>query len=137
MSLSTLIDKIMGKQQERERVRAADFRCIVQQIAAGEEPDADRVDAVLREAGKTPDDLRVAVEKLQRRRELKAKLDSMPKLVAQRRDVERKMADANRILEQAEQRHLEETAPLEARRSTSGPPSVRAPSCGTAARTRP
>jgi hypothetical protein len=38
MSLSTLIDKIMGKQQERERVRAADFRGIVQQIAAGEEP---------------------------------------------------------------------------------------------------
>ena len=41
--------------------------------------------------------------------------DCMPKLVAQRRDVERKMADANRIPEQAEQRHLEETAPLEAR----------------------
>ena len=40
MSLTTLIDKIMGKQQEREKARAADFQSIVEQIAAGKEPDA-------------------------------------------------------------------------------------------------
>lgn len=115
MSLSTLIERIAGKQQEREQARAADFRGIVQQIAAGKEPDADRVDAVLREAGKTLDDLREAVERLQARRRLREQLDGLPKLAAERREIEKQIAAADNTLADAEQKHAEVTAPLHAR----------------------
>ncbi len=55
--MSTLIDKVMGKQREREQARAADFQGIVREIAAGNEPDPDRVDGVLAEAEKTHTDV--------------------------------------------------------------------------------
>jgi chromosome segregation ATPase len=113
MSIPTIIDRVLGKQRERQSARLAGFAGIVREIADGHEPDADLVDGILRDAGKTLDDLRTAVEKLQHRRELKARLDRLPKLAAQRKDVERQMIDANRALEQAEERHVEVTNPLQ------------------------
>ena len=62
MSIATMIERIVGKQQERQAARAADFRSVVVQIADGKEPDADFVAQVLHEAGKSLDDLQKAVE---------------------------------------------------------------------------
>lgn len=115
MSLTTLIDKIMGKQQEREKARTADFQTIVRQIVTGKEPDPDRVDAVLADAGKSLDDLREAVERLQARRRLREQLDQLPKLAAERQQVEKEIEAADNALTDAEQKHAEMTAPLHAR----------------------
>jgi predicted nucleic acid-binding Zn-ribbon protein len=115
MSLSTLIESVLGKQRERSDAQLADFRGLVVQIANGKEPDADRVAQVLRDTGKSLDDLRQAVETLGRRRELRAKLDGLPKLARERRDVERQMAAADRELEEAEKRHYDITEPLKMR----------------------
>jgi hypothetical protein len=115
MSLSALIDTILGKQQKRQEAQLADFLGIVTQVANGKEPDADRVAQVLRDTGKSVDDLRQAVETLQRRREARAKLDTLPKLTAERRDAERQIADADRDLELAEKRHYDLTEPLKMR----------------------
>ena len=101
--------------RERFRDVLATFRGIVQQIAVGKEPDADRVDAVLGEAGKTLDDLREAVERLQARRRLREQMDELPKLAVERQEIEKQLAAADNILADAEQQHSEVTAPLRAR----------------------
>jgi predicted nucleic acid-binding Zn-ribbon protein len=67
---------------------------------------------VLREAGKTLDDLREAVERLQARRRLREQMDELPKLAAERQEIEKQLAAADNILADAEQQHSEVTAPL-------------------------
>jgi chromosome segregation ATPase len=110
-----MIERIVGKQREWQAARVADFRAVVAQIADGNEPDADIVTQVLHEAGKSLDDLQQAVELLQRRRELRRKLDSVPRLMAERREIERQIAAANRDLDAAEKRHQELVYPLQGR----------------------
>jgi len=51
MNLTTLFEKVAGKQKQREQARVNDFRSLVAAIANGQEPDADRVDAVLYDSG--------------------------------------------------------------------------------------
>jgi hypothetical protein len=112
MSVATIIERILGKQRQRQEARQADFSGIVQAIAEGEEPDVERIDAVLHEAGKSLDELREAVERLQHRRELKARLDRLPALASKRSQVERQIAEAGQALEQAEDRHEATVSPL-------------------------
>lgn len=114
MSLTTILDSIFNKQKERQAARAADFRDIVIQIADGNEPDAEFVAQVLHEAGKSLDDLKKAVELLQRRRQLRQKWDAIPNLTNQRHDVEQQMAEADRELEAAESKHYATMNPLSA-----------------------
>jgi len=114
MSIATVIERIVGKQRERQAARAADFRDVVVQIADGREPDADFVAQVLHEAGKSLDDLQRAVELLQRRRQLRQKLDSLPRLMAKQREIEQQLAAINGDLEAAEKRHEELYYPLQA-----------------------
>jgi chromosome segregation ATPase len=115
MSLSNVIDRILGKQQSRQAARAADFRGIVAQIADGHEPDVDHVDAILHDAGKSLDDLRQAVEQLQHRRQLKDQCKQLPALAAERKDVEAKIDAANKALDEADTHHTDVTVPLNAR----------------------
>lgn len=79
MGIATLIEKVVGKQQER---RVADFRDLVVQIAGGHEPEAECVAEVLRDAEKSLDDLQKSVELLGRRRELRRQYDRLPELAA-------------------------------------------------------
>ena len=115
MHLGALLEKIAGHQHERDQARQDDFRGIVAQIADGKEPDAELVDRVLREAGKSLDDLRKAAELLHKRRTLYEQVARMPKLAAEREEVQAKLAVANQALKQAEKQHDETTAPLRAR----------------------
>ena len=87
MSLSSLFEKIAGRQRQREQTRANDFRSLVRAIAGSQEPDADHVDAVLNVSGKSLDDLRQAVELLQKRKELKAQLDTVPALDSEEAEI--------------------------------------------------
>jgi len=97
MSLTALLDKIAGRQHERRQAREADFRQLVVDIADGNEPDADQVEHVLGGNQKTIDDLREAVELLQRRRELRRMMDSEPKLAEERNNIQEQIAEADRI----------------------------------------
>jgi len=112
MSLMTLIQKIAGKQRERQSERHAAYRELVQDVAAGREPDADVVADVLRDNGKTLDDLQADVMLLERRREMRQKMDDVPKLAAERKRIEKQIAEADRVLDLAEQQHEQETSPL-------------------------
>jgi len=112
MSLMTLIQKIAGKQRERQFERHAAYRELVHAVAAGREPDADVVADVLRDTGKTLDDLQADVLLLERRREMRQKMDALPKLAAERKRIEMKIAEADRVLDVAEQQHEQETSPL-------------------------
>jgi hypothetical protein len=67
MSLTSLFEKIAGKQKQRAKARVNDFRALVRSIGTGQEPDADQVERVLSDAGRSLDDLRDAVERYQPR----------------------------------------------------------------------
>lgn len=112
MSITNLFEKIAGRQKQREKARIDDFRGLVRAIAEGKEPDADRVDAVLHDAGKTLDDLRQAVERLQTRMAMNAQLDTMPKQQAEKADLEAKIAKAAEVLSAAEAKFAETVNPL-------------------------
>lgn len=115
MSIASLIERIAGKQRERQAARAADFRSLVARIADGQEPDADTVDRVLQDAGKSLDELRQAVERLHHRRQLREQLDRLPALASERQEIEKQIAAADAALEAAEKKHSETTGPLVAR----------------------
>jgi hypothetical protein len=112
MNLTSLFDKIAGRQRQREQARIDDFRGLVRAIAEGQEPDTDRVDAVLHDAGKTLDDLRSAVELRQKRMAMKAQLDTVPQREAEKAEIEKKIAKATEILNAAEAKYAETTNPL-------------------------
>ena len=109
MAIANMIDRIVGKQRERQ---AADFRDVVTQIADGNEPDADLVAQSLRDAGKSLDDLQKAVELLQRRREMRKKWDAVPDLMAEREKLQQQIAKANRELKAAERKHYATVIPI-------------------------
>lgn len=116
MSLTTLLDKIAGRHQERQQSRKADYRSLVTAIADGKEPDPELVDQILSDSGKSLDDLRTAVELLTKRRELRHAVDQQPKLLKEREQIDRQIQKANADLAAAEQRHQEATHPLLCRR---------------------
>ena len=115
MNLTSLFEKIAGKQKQRDKARVNDFRALVRSIGTGQEPDADQVERVLSDAGKSLDDLRAAVELYQKRFAMRTLVNSLPKLEAKRKEVERQLTKADEALEAAEQHHTETTTPLHGR----------------------
>ena len=112
MNVTTLFERIAGKQHERRKQRIDNYRELVAAIASGKEPDADEVEATLAHAGKSLEELRQAVGLFQKRTELKAKVAAIPNLDAEQQEVQRQIAKADDALADAEQRHDEATAPL-------------------------
>jgi exonuclease VII small subunit len=86
------------------------------QIADGKEPDAESVAQVLRDAEKSPDDLQKAVELLQQRRQWRQCYDELPRLVAERKEIEKQIEVANAALEAAEREFDRAINPLLFRR---------------------
>lgn len=116
MSLTTLLEKIAGRHQERQQSRKADYRSLVTAIADGKEPDPELVDQILADSSKSLDDLRTAVELLTKRRELRRAVDQQPKLQMEREQIDKQIQRADAELTAAEQRHQETTYPLLCRR---------------------
>ena len=115
MNLTTLMDKVIGRQRERQQSRHEAYRTLVAQLADGKEPDADEVDELLGALGKSLDDLKADVERLEKRREWKAQIDALPKLADEQKRLGKQVAAADRELEAAESKHTEITPPLYAR----------------------
>lgn len=116
MSVASFFEKIVGLQQQKAQATATGYRGLVASIATGKEPAPEEVERVLASAGKSVDDLRQDVDRQQTRLALKALVNSPPKFEAERRELDSRMADADRELAAAEQRHEEITAPLYATR---------------------
>jgi predicted nucleic acid-binding Zn-ribbon protein len=116
MSLSSLFDKIAGRQRQREQTRVNDFRSLVRAIAAGQEPDAEHVDGVLTVSGKTLDDLKQAVELYQKRKDMKAQLDTVPALDAEEAEINKRIGKAREVFDAARTKFEEEVNPLRWRR---------------------
>lgn len=112
MNLATLMDKVIGRQRERQQSRHESYRTLVAQLADGQEPDADNVDELLGALGKSLDDLKADVERLEKRRQWKAQIDQLPKLADEQQRLGRQVSAADRALEEAELKHTEVTAPL-------------------------
>jgi len=110
-----LFEKLAAKQQQREKASIDNFHALVRAIAAGQEPDADQAERILNDSGRSLDDLRAAVELYQKRAAMRAMLDSLPKLEAERREIEQRLAEADAALRAAEQRHAEVAIPLRGR----------------------
>jgi hypothetical protein len=113
--LTSLLEKIVGRQQERERARVTSYREMVSQIATGKEVNADDVDRLLTLTGKTTDDLAAAVELHQHRLALRAQLDQRPEIEKERGQLGEQIRKANAALQAAEAQHEEVVMPLRAR----------------------
>jgi len=112
MSITAFWDKVAGRQRVRKQTCEQEFRSMVLQLADGKEPDAERVEDLLREMGKSISDLRQAVELYVGRRDLRALFDSIPEYQKERQSVEQKLKEADRLLALAEAAHEEATTPL-------------------------
>jgi hypothetical protein len=112
MSIGTLIEKIAAKHRDRQKVQGTDYPTLVRQLADSVEPEAELIERMLFEAGKSFDDLRVDAELLQRRRQWRAQYDGLPEISAERNRIESEMAAADRELEAVEKRHYDTVMPL-------------------------
>ena len=112
MNLNALLDKIAGRQQDRQKIREAEFRKLVTRIADGHEPDAVVIEAVLVDSGRKLDDLREAVEMLERRRAMRQQVDDLPNLATEILAMEAKIAEADRVFNEANERYDQTVDPL-------------------------
>lgn len=116
MSVTTLFDKLLGLQQQRSQAMFTGYRELVAGLAAGDEPKSTDVERLLADNGKSVEDLRRDVERHRRRMALKAMVGGVPGLEAERREIARQVAAADRVLEAAEKQHDDTTATLYHRR---------------------
>ncbi len=88
---------------------------LVNQIASETEPNAEDVERILLEAGKSFDDLQQSVLQKRERHDVRAQLDRCQELQTHRPKLEKQIEAADRDLAEAKQRHAQVTAPLYAR----------------------
>lgn len=82
--LDKLFSHLTARRAERDQDAAGRYRELVAAIAAGDEPDVAKVEAVLRDAGRPPADLQADVALLQRRAAWRKTLDAEPALKDER-----------------------------------------------------
>lgn len=115
MTLANLMDKVIGRQRQRQECRHEAYRALVAQVADGHEPDADHVGSLLGALGKSHDNLAADVQRLEQRRQWRAQLDALPQLADEHKCLGNQIAAADRELKNAERKHMETTVPLYAR----------------------
>ncbi|MBL8810821.1 MAG: hypothetical protein JNM43_11640 [Planctomycetaceae bacterium] len=112
MNVAQLIEKIAGRQKERQQQKVQSYRDLVKHIAGGKEPDPASVEATLEAAGKSLDDLQKAVRLYEQRMTWKAQVAMQPSLEKERDRLHREIAAADKALDDAETHHSEVTGPL-------------------------
>lgn len=113
--LTSLLEKIVGRQQERERARVTSYRQMVAQIAAGKDMNDEDVDRLLITTGKSTDDLKASVELHHRRVALRAQMDRLPEIEKERAKVSKQFAEAQAVLDAAHGKYEETAGPLRGR----------------------
>lgn len=101
--------------ESRRTNREAEFWSTARKIAAGEKVAAAAVEKLLAESGKTPAELKRAVEIIQQRRQWHAIISAEPALEKERAAIKDRIAVEDRKLASAEQAHADATGPMYAR----------------------
>lgn len=112
MSLTSLLEKIANRQQQRRLSKWSDYKTLVARICDGTEPDADEIATVLGDNGKTLDELRDDAKLLARRRKMKIDMDAIAPLESEAAKVDKQIADADKTMVAIQQKHEKQTAPL-------------------------
>lgn len=112
MNVTQLIEKIAGRQKERQQQKVQSYRELVKQIAGGKEPNPESVEATLEAAGKSLDDLQKAVKLYEQRMTWKAQVAMQASLEKEQQRLHKEVAAADKALEDAESLHNEVTGPL-------------------------
>jgi hypothetical protein len=116
ISMVSQLDGIAANLARRQQHRQEAFEELVRQLASEDQPPSDDdAEAILAGAGKTLADLEAAVKTRRQRLALRAQLDTVPALEAERLLAESEVAEAGRIFELAAIRHRDVTAPLQQR----------------------
>lgn len=95
MSVSELVQRLVGRRRERQAEIKATFESVVAALADGESVDEHEIDTMLEICGKSPEALQAAVERLQQRRDGQAQLAEVATLRKQVVDAEKLLADLN------------------------------------------
>ncbi len=111
MAKTTVLERLQRKLTDRQKRTSADYLTAVREIADGREPDADSLATVLRETGKTLEQLASDVETVKLRRRWADQAAAVPKLQAELAEHQAAIAKANAELEAAEKRYEEITNP--------------------------
>lgn len=117
MSISSYFEKITGLELQRRNRRIGSYTDIVVAIAKDQQPSPVEVESILDDVGKTVEELRTDVDKYRRRLQLKALVASLPDVERELADIDRQIKEEDQLLERAESRHDEVTAPLFVRKS--------------------
>lgn len=122
-----VLTRLTSELAEADAEAAQEFRDLVVRVANADETDsAADVRRILRDAGKTADDLSDAVTRRQRRIELADQLQQARATEAERSVIQEKIKMANADLEAAQQRYEATVAPLQLQLSQCNDASMRA-----------
>ena len=80
MSPKEYIEQLSSAEEAANLETASAFRDLARQIGDGDEPDTNEVARILKDAGKTIDDLQAAIELYERRKSLRKRLDDAGKI---------------------------------------------------------
>ena len=110
-----MLTELLSELETRKKHREADFWATVRKLAAGEKVAPVAVERLLADSGKTPADLKAAVELMQRRRQWSELVTGATTLEQEQSAVRQRIAAEDRKLEEAERAHTDATVPLQAR----------------------
>ena len=110
-----MLTELLSELETRKKSREADFWATVRKLAAGEKVTPAVVERLLADCGRTPADLKTAVERMQQRRQWFEVVAGVGALEQEQAAIRQRIAAEDRKLEEAEQAHTDATVPLHAR----------------------
>jgi len=110
--MTAILDKVLAAVAERQAEAETAFRDLAETIAAGDEPTAGAVAAVLRDAARSCEDLREAVGVVTRRQELRNRIDTEPEVKARQDELRQLIEAADAELSEATMRHGKTVVPI-------------------------
>jgi len=110
-----MLTELLSELETRKKSREADFWATVRKLAAGEKVSPAVVERLLADSGRTPADLKAAVERMQQRRQWFEVVAGVGALEQEQAAIRQRIAAEDHKLAAAEQAHTEATVPLQAR----------------------
>lgn len=107
-----MLSELLSELESRKKSREADFWATARQLAAGEKVAPAAVERLLADSGRTPANLKAAVDLMQQRRQWAEVVDGAAALEKERASINERIAAEDRKLAAAEQAHTDATGPL-------------------------
>lgn len=107
-----MLKELFSELETRKKSREADFWTTADKLAADEKFAPAAVERLLADSGRTPADLKAAVELMRQRQQWATVVAGVPVLEKERASINDRIAAEDRKLAAAEQAHTDATAPL-------------------------